>query len=219
MKETCFITWLPLAWGWILASNAFAQVRADEELVVIDGASKMREIAINADVATTLTFESPVTVVTGYGLVSTLESVANFSPENQVTLVHFQQVADDTIVLRSLKDGKPCFVTVRTRDRIHLFKCVPAEEANLAVIVTSEDNSAANQSVEIEPETVAERRLDQDPMMLVGILSRARERKFLETVNPSLFEGWRERNDLRLESVCQDALVTVYEIQHWPERD
>ena len=201
----------------LTAVSSWSQVREGGELTVIDGTSGLQPVALNFNVATTISFPGEVTLVTGYGLVADMKGVENFSATSKISVVHFQVVAKDTLVLRMLRPGTPCFMTVRTTEGFFLLKGEDREEANLAVIVTNGDPS--KQSRPVTPEMVTERRIQYEPMAMIGILSRAKERAFLENVNPELYQGWEERNNISLVSTSRGAEITIYEIQRWPDKD
>lgn len=201
----------------LLIATSEAQVREGAELTIIDGSKGLQPIMLNTNVASTVTFPGKISLITGYGLVQEMGEIANFTASSTVSIVHYQRVAADTIVLRMLRSGLPCFMTVRTTEGFFLLKAEPAEEANLAVLVVAGDPSM--QAVEMPEEAVVEQRIDYEPMALVGILSRAQQRAFLQTVNPELFDGWEERHDLELQSTSRGAEISIYEIQRWPEKD
>ncbi len=193
-----------------------AQVQEGRELVMLDPKQLVHEIAINASVATTITFPDKITLLTGFGLVQD-PSAARAMEQNRVALVHYDNVLADTLVVRLIKPGEPCHATVRTARHLHLLRFVAADNANLAVVVPPplEKNTA----VQTTPEKVVQNRLNYNTEELFGVLSKARNRKALQPINPSLFAGWQERNDLDM-SVTNDALTaTIYEIQRQPEKD
>lgn len=213
MKRLLIVT-LVFGCGLEMASG---QVLEGQELLVLDGGSGIQRISINASVATTVTFPAPINLVTGFGLVGQMEALANFDPKNTVSLVHFEQVGDDAIVVRLLREGTPCFLTVRSGGRIYLLQCDPAIEAHLAVAISEGNPDAGARPV--GKKAIVKSKLVYQPMSLIGILKRAKQRPFLEKEDPSLYEGWEERNDIDLRSKCGDADVVVYAIQKWPEKD
>lgn len=193
-----------------------AQVQEGRELVMLDPKQLVHEISINASVATTITFPDKITLLTGFGLVQD-PSAARAMEQNRVALVHYDNVLADTLVVRLIKPGEPCHATVRTARHLHLLRFVAADNANLAVVVPPplEKNTA----VQTTPEKVVENRLNYNTEELFGVLSKARNRKALQPINPGLFTGWQERNDLDM-SVTNDGLTaTIYEIQRQPEKD
>jgi hypothetical protein len=193
-----------------------AQVQEGRELVMLDPKQLVHEISINASVATTITFPDKITLLTGFGLVQD-PSAAKAMEQNRVALVHYDNVLADTLVVRLIKPGEPCHATVRTARHLHLLRFVAADNANLAVVVPPplEKNTA----VQTTPEKVVENRLNYNTEELFGVLSKARNRKALQPINPGLFTGWQERNDLDM-SVTNDGLTaTIYEIQRQPEKD
>ncbi len=199
-----------------LAPNLRAQIQEGRELVMLNRNSTVHEIHVNGTVATTVTFPAAISFLAGFGMVND-PSEAKSLATAPVSVVQFENVQEDTLVLRLLKVGDPVHATVRTGGNIFLLKFVPAEEAHLAVIVPPPGEKST--AVEVGPQALAEDRIKFSSDELVGLLGRARQRKFLQTVNPSLYAGWEERNDLDL-SVTRDGVTcSIYEIQRWPEKD
>lgn len=193
-----------------------AQVQEGRELVMLDPKKLVNEVAINSTVATTITFPAKITLLTGFGLV-TEPSAAKLMESSKIALVHYENVMADTLVVRLIKTGEPCHVTIRTDKHIHLLRFVPSEEANLAVIVPPpvERDSA----VQTTPEAVVKSRIQYNTEELVGVLSKARNRKALQPLNPGLFSGWEERNGLDMTVTDNDLSTTIYEIQRQPSKD
>lgn len=193
-----------------------AQVQEGRELVMLDPKKLVNEIAINSTVATTITFPAKITLLTGFGMV-TDPSAARHMETSKVALVHYDNVLSDTLVVRLVKQGEPCHVTVRTDKHIHLLRFVPSELANLAVIVPPpvERDSA----VPVSSQSIVQNRIDYNTEELVGVLSKAKNRKALQPLNPGLYSGWIERNGLDM-TVTNDSLTTtIYEIQRQPAKD
>jgi len=198
--------------------TGYTQVKQGTEMLFLSGKAGLQDIAVNSNVATTIMFPDRVTLVTGYGLVGSLSETVNFSErEGGVALLHFQQVSDDTLVVRKIRDGEPCFLTVKAGGRTYLLRCIPALEANLAVFISDKDG--APRAIPLEKKQLGTGRLQYDPMILIGILSRAKQRDFLEPVNPDLYKNWEERHGLELKSVSGTAEVTITTVHRWPERD
>jgi len=211
---------LPLLLTGLLAAvaalPAAAQVQAGRELVRLDPKNLVHEVAINSTVATTITFPEKINLLTGFGLI-TQPSDVNEMAAAKVAVVHYQHVMGDTVVVRLVKPGEPCHATIRTTRNIYLMRFSPAEEAHLAVIVAPP--VARDAAAPVSSETIAEKRLKFDSEELVGMLSKARNRKALQPLNPSLYNGWQERNALDMVTT-QDQLVTaIYEIQRNPAKD
>lgn len=205
-----------LGWLSLQPIDAGAQIREGRELVMLDRNSTIHEIHVNGNVATTITFPGEINFLSGFGLVED-PSVARGMASMPVSAVHFENVQDDTLVLRLLKVGEPIHATVRTGGHIFLLRIVPAEEAHLAVIVPPPGEKSA--AVEVGPEALAQDRIKFSSEELVGMLGRARQRKFLQSVNPSLYTGWEERNELDLSVTRDGVTTTIYEVQRWPEKD
>lgn len=192
------------------------QVLAGKELVRLDPKKLVHEIAINSTVATTITFPEKITLLTGFGLVTDPAAVSVMA-QSRVSLVHYESVVTDTLVVRLLKEGEPCHATIRTAKNIYLLRFVPSEFANLAVIVPEPVERSA--AVEATPENVVASRLNLNSEELVGILSRAKARKALQPLNPTLYTNWEERNGLEMATTVGDITCTIYEIQRWPAKD
>ena len=199
-----------------LRCDVRAQIQEGRELVMLDRNSTIHEIHVNDMVATTITFPAPINFLAGFGMV-TDPSEAKALAAAPVSVVQFENVQADTLVVRLLKVGEPIHATVRTGGNIFLLRIVPAEEAHLAVIVPPPGEQSA--AVEVGPEALAADRIKFSTEELVGLLGRARQRKFLQSVNPSLYTGWEERNDLDLAVTRDGVTATIYEVQRWPEKD
>lgn len=195
---------------------AHAQVQPGRELVRLDPRNLVHDIAINGNVATTITFPEKLSLLTGFGLVTDPGQVSAMTT-TKVAMVHYENVIGDTLVVRLIKPGEPCHATVRTSRSIYLLRFIPSEEAHLAVIVSppAQKNAAA----EIPPEKVVEGRLKYDSEELVGMLSKARNRKALQPLNPALYTGWIERNNLDMTTAQKDLVSSIYEIQRNPAKD
>jgi hypothetical protein len=200
----------------LLPTVLAAQVQEGRELVMLDPKQLVHEIAINTTVATTITFPDKVTLLTGFGLVQD-PSAAKTMEQNRVALVHYDNVLADTLVVRLIKAGEPCHATVRTARHMHLLRFVSADQANLAVIVPPplEQNNA----VQTTAEKVVQKRINYNTEELFGVLSKAKNRKALQPINPGLFTGWQERNELDMSVTNAGLTATIYEIQRQPEKD
>lgn len=212
------------------AAGLHAQVAVGQEIVTLSSRESMHELTLNTQVATSITFPAEITLVTGYGLVldaahaqelvdselvahATLKDLA----PQAVTIIHYAQASKDTLVMRAVRPGTPCFVTVRCGLRIFLFKCVAGDRANVAVVVA--DKGSDGGSVEVKKADILKERTAYSSTELLGILSRAKQREFLESVNPDLFDGWNQRRDLNLVSGLGDVSSIITEIQQWPQKD
>ncbi|HEY1084104.1 MAG TPA: hypothetical protein VGE29_17705, partial [Prosthecobacter sp.] len=193
----------------LLALPLTAQVQTGRELVKLDSRKLVHDIAINATVATTITFPQKVTLMTGFGLVTDPNAVTGMS-QAKVAIVHYENVAADTLVVRLVKTGEPCHATIRTAQHIHLFRFVPSPEANLAVIVPPPEEH--NAVTPVSAEQVVKNRIDFNSEELVGMLSKVKSRKALQTLNPGLFSGWQERNGLDMATTHRGVTTTIYEI-------
>lgn len=198
------------------AFKVSAQVQPGRELVRLDPKNLVHDIAINSNVATTITFPEKISLLTGYGLVTDPAQV-NQMTGTKVGIVHYENVIGDTLVVRLVKTGEPCHATVRTTRNIYLLRFTPADEANLAVIVSPP--APTNSTVEVTQDKVVESRIQYNAEELVGMLSKVRNRKALEPLNPGLFTGWQERNGLMMTSTAKDLVTTIYEIQRSPAKD
>lgn len=193
-----------------------AQVQEGRELVMLDPKKLVNEVAINTTVATTITFPERITLMTGFGLV-TEPGAAQQLEQSKVALVHYQNVLEDTLVVRLVKVGEPCHVTIRTAKHIHLLRFVASDEANLAVIVPPPLEKDA--AVQTSAENIVKNRINYSTEELVGVLSKAKNRKALQPLNPGLFTGWLERNDLDMSVTNNDLTAAIYEIQRQPAKD
>jgi len=201
----------------VSATSASAQVLSGSELVRLNPSNLIHDIAINSSVATTITFPEKITLLTGFGLVMDPNAAAQMGLSKNA-LVQYENVLADTLVVRLIKPGEPCHATVRTTRSIYLLRFHPSEAANLAVIVSPPVER--NAAVEVEQEKIADARIKFDSEELVGMLSKARNRKALQPLNPGLYAGWQERNGLEMTATNERQLsVTIYEIQRQPERD
>ncbi|WP_395747861.1 hypothetical protein [Prosthecobacter sp.] len=198
------------------AFSLSAQVRAGRELVRLDPKNLVHDIAINGNVATTITFPEKISLLTGFGLVTDPAQVTQIT-NSKVAIVHYENVVGDTLVVRLVKPGEPCHATVRTPRSIYLLRFTPADEANLAVIVSPPVST--NAATEVTPEKVVESRIEYNAEELVGMLSKVRNRKALQPLNPGLFTGWQERNGLMMTSTQKELIATIYEIQRNPAKD
>ena len=201
---------------FLVAGTLHAQVRTGREMVRLDAGSLVHEIAINGNVATTITFPEKITLLTGFGLVNDPGQV-NQMTGSKVAVVHYENVLGDTLVVRQIKDGEPCHATIRTTRNIYLMRFTPAEEAYLAVIVPPPGPKTPVS--EVTPEKIAEGRIKYDSEELVGMLSKARNRKALQALNPGLYTGWMERNNLDMTTTQNSLTSTIYEIQRNPAKD
>lgn len=200
----------------LLPHGLSAQVQEGRELIRLDPRKLVNEIAINGSVATTITFPEKITLLTGFGLVND-PNAAKHVDQNRVALVQYETVLNDTLIVRLVKQGEPCHATIRTARHIYLLRFVPSEYANLAVIVPPPVEQ--NATVQTSAEQVVKSRISFNTEELVGILSKARSRKALQSLNPGLFNGWEERNGLDM-AVTHDSLTaTIYEIQRQPAKD
>lgn len=193
-----------------------AQVKEGSEMVMLNPASGVHEIHINSHVATSIIFPEPVSMLTGYGLVEDIGAVSGMA-QSRVCVVHYDNVLSDTLVVRLLRDGEPCHATVRAGKNIHLIRFVSDAEAHMAVIIPPP--GLRNTAREVTPPEVAQKRITYNSDELVGMLGKARQRKFLQSVNPALYTGWQERNGLELNTAKDGVTCTIYEIQRWPEKD
>jgi hypothetical protein len=71
----------------------------------------------------------------------------------------------------------------------------------------------------VKPEQIVKNRTVFSSAELVGILSKARQREFLETVNPAIYEGWQQRRGISLSSTHGEVTSTITEVQQWPQKD
>ncbi len=200
----------------LLPALLHAQVKEGNEMVMLNPASAVHEIHINSHVATSVIFPEPVSMLTGFGLVEDSAAVSGMA-QSRTSVVHYELVMSDTLVVRLLKEGDPCHVTVRAGKNIHLLRFAADVEAHLAVIIPPPGQR--NTAREVAPVEVAQKRITYNSDELVGMLGRARQRKFLQSVNPALYMGWQERNGLELSTAKDGVTCTIYEIQRWPEKD
>ena len=218
--------------GMMWTTPLSAQVAEGKEIVTLPGDGRVQELVLNSQVVTTVTFPSPVTLVTGYGMVLNAEAAQALvnaekqsvviSPEmvmKPVTIVHYAQASPDTLALRGVRPGTPCYLTVRCTTTVFLFKLTFGDMANLAVMMQDPAASIANPVREVKITEVAKTRTVFSSAELVGILSKARQREFLQTVNPGIYSGWRERRGVAMMSSHGDIVSTITELQQWPQKD
>lgn len=208
--------WLAVLTTALLQATLHAQVKEGSEMVMLNPATAVHEIHINSNVATSIIFPEPISMLTGFGLVEEVGKVSSMA-QSRVSLVHFDNVLDDTLVVRLLKPGEPCHATVRAGKNIYLLRFAAEDEAHLAVIIPPPGQQ--NTAREIAPTEIAQKRISYNSDELVGILGKARQRKFLQNVNPALYTGWQERNQLELNTSKDSITCTIYEIQRSPEKD
>jgi hypothetical protein len=207
-----------------------AQVTQGQEIVTLSTRESLHELTLSTQIATSITFPAEITLVTGYGLVLdaaraqelidseavAIATLKDLAPQ-PVTIVHYAQASRDTLVLRAVRRGTPCYMTVRCGVKIFLFKFTSGEKANIAVVISDKvDNGSA---VQVKKEDILKSRTNYSSSELLGILSRAKGRGFLETVNPELYEGWSQRLGLNLTSGDEKLVSTITEIQQWPQKD
>ncbi|RBP48149.1 hypothetical protein DES53_101949 [Roseimicrobium gellanilyticum] len=206
------------------------QIAQGQELITLPGRDTIHDLTLNTQVATSVTFPADITLVIGYGLVldaaaaqglMDAEAVAaatlkDLAPQ-PVTIVHYALAARDTLVMRAIRRGTPCYLTVRCGEQIYLFKVSAGDRANVAVLVT--DAIGSGTAVEVAKEDIVKSRTNYNSTELIGILSRAKQRDFLESVNPALYEGWHERRGISLSSENGGLVSTITEIQQWPQKD
>jgi len=195
---------------------ASAQVRVGHELTRLDPKVLVHDIAINGSVATTITFPEQITLLTGFGLITDPGQINQLTTA-KVSIVHYENVIGDTLVVRLIKPGEPCHATIRTTRSIYLMRFSPADEANLAVIVSPPAQSTP--VGEISADKVTEARIQFNSEELVGMLSKARNRKVLQPLNPALYNGWLERNGIEMTSEQKSVITSIYEIQRNPAKD
>lgn len=226
------LLWLSmLAWIATVACVQ-AQVAPGQELVNLPPSGQMHELTLHSQVATSVTFPAEITLVSGYGMVLDADAAQDLIDAEKmaitmsretviqpVTIVHYAEATPDTLVMRAVRKGTPCYLTVRCGSAMFLFKLEAGEQANLAVIVSDPASSKTNTVKEIKQEQIVKSRTVFSAAELVGILSKARQREFLETVNPSIYEGWQQRRGVSLPSTHGDVTCTITEIQQWPLKD
>lgn len=215
----------------VLSTPTRAQVAEGQEIVSLPSSQSMHQLTLNTQVATTVTFPADITLVTGYGMVLDSGAAEDLIESEKaagqmsrdmavlpVTIVHYAQASRDTLILRAVRRGTPCFLTVRCSAQIYLFKLVAGEQANLAVVM--QDPAAQKVPVrEVKKQDIVASRTAYSSTELVGILSKARQRAFLETVNPSLYSGWQQRTGLAMTSEHGDLTTTITEVHQWQAKD
>jgi hypothetical protein len=208
-----------------------AQVTEGQEIITLSGRESTHRLTLSTQIATTISFPAEITLVTGYGLVPDAEralellnaetiAVATLKElaAKPVTIVHYAQAAADTLVVRAVRNGTPCYLTVRCGARVFLFKLSVGDTANVAVMIS--DHGPGNAGArEVTKEEILDSRIDFSSTELISILSRAKGRAFLQNVNPALYDGWQERRGLALTSSNGGLRTTIKEIQQWPQKD
>jgi len=230
MENTLIISATLMATLLLWAPRLPAQVAAGQEMVMLSPSERVHELTLNSQVATTVTFPADVTLMTGYGLVQDANAAASFieaeklaaasnlqSPVKAVTIVHCERAANDTLVMRAVRPGVPCYVTVRCTNKVFLFKLVAGDQANLAVVVG--DPGEINTTREVTKEEIVKSRIAYNSTELLGLLGKAKQREFLQTVNPGLYEGWRMRRDLHLVSEDGELRTIIKEIHQCSKKD
>jgi hypothetical protein len=217
MKHSCHRAALAVCSTVLLLTVTLtAQVQEGKELIRLDMHKAVSDVAVNPNVATTITFPDKITLMTGFGLIKDPGEEKSLG-QTKVALVHYDNVMADTLVVRLVRPGEPCHATIRAGNHLYLMRFVPSESANLAVIVPPPlEHSAATATTADE---VVAQRLQFDADELVGILSKAKARKALQPLNPTLYTGWEERNDLNMSTTVDGLTTTIYEIQRWTEKD
>ena len=209
-----------------------AQVAEGQEMVTLPGSGQVHQLTLNTQVGTNVTFPAPINLVTGYGMVLNVAAAQDLIASEQqsgtlskdmtvqpVTIVHYAQASPDTLVMRAVRRGTPCFLTVRCDTTTYLFKLTAGDKANLAVIIQSEAASKPPAAREVKVDKVIAERTMFSSAELVGILSKARQREFLETVNPDLYTGWQRRTSIALTSTTGEVTATITEAHKWPQKD
>ena len=224
--------WTILAFALGCRPSLHAQIADGQELVTLPSSDRVHELTLSTQVVTTITFPSEITMVSGYGMVLNATGAQEIVDSEKlaaqvsrdmatmpVTIVHYAQASPDTLAVRAVRRGTPCFVTVRCGHTFFLFKFTAGERANLAVVVQDPAASATNPVREVKKKEVVNSRIAFSSSELLGILSKARQREFLENVNPALYDGWQQRRDLALTSLNGDLVATIIEAQQWPKKD
>lgn len=196
---------------------------------MINPAEAVHELLLSSQVATTMTFPGEITLVTGYGMVADAEKAETLMASERksavdagtnrftpVTIVHYEQASTDVLVLRAVRAGTPCYMTVRCQGRMFLFKAVAGEQANLAVIIPDPNVTTVR---EVAPDEAVKERTKFSSAELVGILSKARQRDFLQGAHPALYQGWNERRNIDLRADHGPLASIIDEIQQWPDKD
>ena len=211
-------------------SPLHAQVELGQEIVTLSSRDPLHTLTLSTQIATSITFPSEITLVTGYGLVLDAgqaqelidsETVAQATLKDlaplPVTILHYAQALPDTLVVRAVRKGSPCYVTVRCSTRSFLFKIVSGDKANITVVIS--DSAGQDSAIEVKKSDILKERTNYSSTELLGILSRAKGRGFLETVNPMLYDGWSQRRDINLTSSSEHLTARITEIQQWPQKD
>lgn len=211
---------------------ARAQVAEGQELISLPPTGNVHELTLNTQIATSVSFPSEITLVSGYGMVLDAAAAQELMDAEKmsgalsrdmavqpVTIVHYAQATPDTLIMRAVRKGTPCYLTVRCSGSIFLFKLVSGEKANLAVVVADPAASKNAGVREVKPQDIVKTRTVFSSAELVGILSKARQREFLETVNPGIYEGWQQRRGVSLTAKHGDIVSTITEVQQWTQKD
>ncbi len=224
-------------WRWVLVAAGIAawpaslsaQLVQGQEMVVVNPGEAVHELLLSSQVATTVTFPGDITLVTGYGMVSDAEKAETLMAAERkaaqdsgttritpITIIQYEQASPDVLVLRAVRAGSPCYMTVRCQGRMFLFKAVAGEQANLAVVIPDPTVTTVR---EVAPQEAVKERTKFSSAELVGILSKARQRDFLQGAHPALYHGWNERRNIDLRADHGSLASIIDEIQQWPDKD
>lgn len=235
MSRSSVLSWLVTALLALSFSSSpgslQAQISKGRELTMLTGQNVLHELTLNTQVATTITFPDQISLVTGYGLVLNSAAVKELMDAEllaaatlkelappAVTVVHYARASQNTLVMRAVRSGTPCFLTVRCGEKVYLFKLTAGDEVNLAVIV-SDKGRGSGAAVEVSKEQVLQSRTAYSSTELISILSKARQRAFLQNAHPAMYEGWKQRLGLDLTSKNKDLVATIKEVHQYPEKD
>lgn len=201
----------------MMPSHAQDKATNDGRIAVM-GFSKGHEtvIKVGSSTASTIQFPKEIGTVVGYGLTQGGEEIGMLA-KSKVALFHYQQ-SGKLLVVRNIKGGDPCSVTVSMDDGLYLLRLVPSDTPNIAVTLAPAE-SLKPTARRITAEEILEKRTKYSASQLIGILNLARQRKALEGTMPGLYASVKERNNLKLTSDFGGLSSTVEEIQRFPGKD
>ena len=201
----------------VIGSSAQDKAPTDGRITVM-GFSKGREtvVQVGSSTATTIRFPKEIGTVIGYGLTQGGEEIAMLA-KSKVALFHYQQMGK-LLVVRNIKSGNPCSVTVSMDDGLYLLRLVPSDTPNIAVTLAPAE-SLKPMARHVTSDEVLAKRTKYSAAQLIGILNQARQRKALESTMPGLYASVKERNNLKLSSDFGGVSSTVEEIQRFPDKD
>lgn len=173
-------------------------------------------IKVGTNVASAIQFPKEIGTVVGYGLTKGGDDLAMLA-KSKVALFHYQQTGK-LLVVRNIKNGDPCSVTVSMDGELYLLSLVPSTSPNVTVTLKSGDSLRAS-AREVDSEQILASRTQFSSDGLIGVLNLARNRRVIEPSMPGLFASVTQRNGLQLDSDFGGVSTRIEEIQRFPKND